>query len=129
MTAHTSWTSLHCTTHLWPHKWTPPPGTLGDQLQIKQDLNSMDQHHASRPSLSTLDQKPIISLSGTPEALVIKPALLELAPSPCKDATPRSQNYSGALGSIRKSPSPSTQHRHQQTPALCPHILCVQDRS
>ena len=79
------WTSLHCTTHLWPHKWStvlvvqrqifsplhhapvapqadhdpcgsvsdppPPPPDPGNRFHIKQDLEAMDQHHASRPSL------------------------------------------------------------------------------
>ena len=128
MTAHTSRTPLQCTTHLWPHKWT-----LGDQLQIKQDLDAMDQHHASRPSLSTLDQQPILSLSGTPEALVIKPDPLELAPSLCNDATLQESHPESELfwcpWLYSELTIPSTHHRHQQTPALCPHILCVQDRS
>ena len=63
-----------------------PPGTLGDEPQVKQDFDAMD-HHASYPNLSTLESPPIASCSGTPEALVIKPDPLEVAPSPCSDAT------------------------------------------
>ena len=55
----------------------------------------MDQHHASRSCLSTLDQQPSTPISGTPEVLVIKPDLQTF--SPCKDAALQEPNSESEL--------------------------------
>ena len=63
-----------------------PPWTLEEWFQIKQDHDAMDQHHASRSHLPTLDPQPSTPISETPEVLVIKPDLDAMAQQPCKQA-------------------------------------------